>query len=220
MSDRHCTRDGHGTPGGHAGDHQQHVPPSAAGHLEPYGARVSLRAEASGFDPQPFLVEFLGGLATGCMDAGATVIGHLKCFLRLPGGGVACNLTSLRAGATCTARGVATPVTLPSGLPVRLDLAVLVYGLPEKKIDALVRAELSRTLATGGVSWSLDDEGDDVASSLADQRLVEKGLAFLPMQMLVSRLRGYPLLAGRRRVWPWQRGQGPSIIVVLRDKEW
>ena len=86
------------------------------------------------------------------MDSGATVIGHLKCFLHLPGGGVACNLTSLRAGATCSARGLAPPVALPAGEAARLDLAVLVYGLSADTIDALVRAELSRLLDPRGVA--------------------------------------------------------------------
>ena len=142
----------------HKGHHHQHGPPSAAGNLEPYGARVTLRAATGGFDPQPFLVEFLGGLAAGCMDSGATVIGHLKCFLHLPGGGIACNLTSLRAGATCTARGAPAPVTLPPGEAALLDLAVLVYGLPENTIDALVRAGLRLLLDPRDVSWWLDDD--------------------------------------------------------------
>jgi hypothetical protein len=89
------------------------------------------------------------------MGSGATVIGHLKCFLHLSGGGVACNLTSLRAGASCSVRGLAAPVALPAGEATQLDLAVLVYGMPTATIDALVRAELSRLLGSRDVSWSV-----------------------------------------------------------------
>jgi hypothetical protein len=140
---------------GHDGHHHLPGPPSAAGHLEPYGVRVSLLPARAGFDPQPFLLEFLGTLAAGCVDSGATVIGHLKCFLHLPGGGVACNLTSLRSGATCSVQGAVAPVALPIGEAIPLDLAVLVYGLPTDTVGALVCAELSRLLDRDEVSWSL-----------------------------------------------------------------
>jgi hypothetical protein len=116
---------------------------------------VNLRAAAAGFDPQPFLVDFLDGLAAGCIGSGATVIGHLKCFMRLSEGGVACNLTSLRVGANCSVRGLAEGVALPAGETVQLDLAVLVYGIAAATIDVLVRAELSRLLDPPDVSWSV-----------------------------------------------------------------
>jgi hypothetical protein len=154
VSDGHHPPGGYGTSGGDGCHHHHQPPPSAAGHLEPYGVRVNLRPATAGLDPQLFLVDFLEGLAAGCMAAGATVIGHLKCLMHLPGGGLACNLTSLRAGAACSARGIATPAALPPGETTRLDLAVLAYGLSSDTIDALVRAGLSRLLDPSGVSWS------------------------------------------------------------------
>jgi hypothetical protein len=141
-----------------SGAHHQ-PPPSAAGPLEPYGARVSLRPATAGFDPQPFLADLLRGLAAGCTGSGSTIVGHLKCFLHLPGGGIACNLTSVRTGASCSVRGLTPPVALPAGEANQLDLAVLVYGITTATIDALVRGELSRLLDPRDVSWSLEAEG-------------------------------------------------------------
>jgi hypothetical protein len=128
------------------------TPPSAAGPLEPYGIRVMVRPLAGDFEPQEFLVTFLQDLAAACMASGASIIGHLKCLLHTPGRAVACNLTSLREGARCSAP---TPVTLKPGQEARLDLAVLVYGLPAAKIDDLVRSALSRLLGSRDVSWSI-----------------------------------------------------------------
>ena len=139
-----------------------HVPPSAAGHLEPYGVRVMLQPASGGLDAQEFLVAFLQDLAAACLVSGATVIGHLKCLLHAPGHAVACNLASLREGAKCSvcassgaapdavpspgSGGPSTSAALKPGQEARLDLAVLVYGLPAATIDVLVRAALSRLL--------------------------------------------------------------------------
>ena len=107
--------------GGHYGAAGHHSPPSAAGHLEPYGVRVKLRlasdvapgevagqpagrpvAPAAGdFEPQETLVALLQSVAEACVSSGGGVIGHLKCLLHLPDMAVACNLTSLRQGAQC-----------------------------------------------------------------------------------------------------------------------
>ena len=108
--------------GGHYGAANHHSPPSAAGHLEPYGVRVKLRlasdvaqGEAAGrpaapaagdFEPQESLVALLQSVAEACVASGGVVIGHLKCLLHLPDIAVACNLTSLREGARCTVRPV------------------------------------------------------------------------------------------------------------------
>ena len=149
----------------------RHTPLSAAGPLEPYGVRVMLRPASGEFEPQQFLSTFLQDLAAACVTSGASVIGHLKCLLHMPDHAIACNLTSLREGARCSVRsspGAApsaapstapsaalTPVALRPGQEARLDLAVLVYGLPAETVDAIVRAALSRLLGSLDVSWSL-----------------------------------------------------------------
>jgi hypothetical protein len=142
------------------------VPPSAAGHLEPYGVRVMLRPAADELEPQEFLVALLQDLAAACLASGASLIGHLKCLLHVPGHAVACNLTSLREGAKCSVRpdpgaasgAPAASIALKLGQDARLDLAVLVYGLPAETIDILVRAALSRLLGPLDVRWSITDE--------------------------------------------------------------
>jgi hypothetical protein len=141
---------------GHSGhhDHSGHSsPPSAAGHLEPYGARLTLRALRGDVDWEPVLTAFLEDVAAACVAAGASIIGHLKCVLHLPGGALACNLTSLRQGARCSrlagegpgeAPSDSGPACLAPGQEARLDLAVLVYGLSAATIDGIVRAAVSR----------------------------------------------------------------------------
>lgn len=141
---------------GHRHPHHHEVAPSAAGHLEPYGARVTLSADSAALDAGPFLVAFLEGLAGECVASGATLIGHLKCLLHLPGGRLACNLTSLRAGARCTAPDGQPALLLNPGEVARLDLAVLVYGLAEQTIDGLVRSMLARLTGPHAVSWSVE----------------------------------------------------------------
>ena len=93
-------------------------------------------------------------VAAACVQAGATVIGHLKCVLHLPAGVLACNLTSVRSGARC-AEGAAAPQALQPGEPARLDLVVLVYGLPAAAVAELVRERLSRLLDPLGAAWSV-----------------------------------------------------------------
>lgn len=146
--------DDHDTPssaGGHSGAGLS--PPSAAGHLEPYGVRVMLQSVPPDFEPQVFLATLLQELAAACVGSGASVIGHLKGLLHMPGLAVACNLTSLREGAKCSVHPVR--VAPPAREEARLDLAVVVYGLPAVTIDALVLAALSRLLRPLAVTWSV-----------------------------------------------------------------
>ena len=128
---------------------------SAAGYLEPYGARIGLQPTTQALDPRPFLIGLLEQLATSCLASGASVIGHLKCLLRTPEGVLGCNLTSVRSGASCAARaGGEVPRALPPGMRATLDLTVLVYGLPANTIDALLHETLAALLDPLAVSWS------------------------------------------------------------------
>ena len=136
------------------------VPPSAGGQLEPYGARVVVRPVSQPLDPESFLSALLEGVAASCVASGASVIGHLKCLFYTPGGVLACNLTSVRSGARCTARDEDATKVLGPGDSARLDLAVLVYGLPGTTIDALLRRALTSLLEPLEVAWSIGGLGE------------------------------------------------------------
>jgi|WetSurMetagenome_2_1015567.scaffolds.fasta_scaffold71355_2 hypothetical protein len=129
--------------------HQHTPPPSAAGFLEPFGMRVTLGPAPGGFGTEDFLTGLLQDLAAACEAAGATVIGHLKCFLSSGEAGVHCNLTSTRLGARCGGASGAVPLDRP----VELDLAVLVYGLPAATIATLAAGVLDSRLFPLGIAW-------------------------------------------------------------------
>jgi hypothetical protein len=129
--------------------HQATPPPSAAGFLEPFGMRVTLGPAPGDFDTEEFLTGLLQDLAAACEAAGATVVGHLKCFLSSSEAGVHCNLTSTRLGARCG--GVSRAVSLDR--PAELDLAVLVYGLPAATIATLAAGVLDSRLSPAGIPW-------------------------------------------------------------------
>ena len=138
---------------------ERDIPPSAAGRLEPYGARVLLQPTSRGLEPRQFLTGLLEDLAASCLTSGASVIGHLKCLLHMPSGVIACNLTSVRSGARCTAREEEATKVLGPGDSARLDLAVLVYGLPAATVDALLRRALAGLLEPLEVEWSIAGSG-------------------------------------------------------------
>jgi len=126
-------------------------PPSAAGQLQPYGIRISLRPLAGPLDAAPFLEALLSETAAACVDAGATLIGHLKCALHDGRSRLFCNLTSARSGASCRGDG---PAAVQPGVEARLDLAVLVYGLSTEEIDRIVARVLEGLLLPAAVVWS------------------------------------------------------------------
>ena len=111
--------------------------------------RVTLGPAPGGFDTEEFLTGLLQDLAAACEAAGATVIGHLKCFLSSGEAGVHCNLTSTRLGARC---GGASR-TVPLDKPAELHLAVLVYGLPAVTIATLAAEVLDSRLSPAGIPW-------------------------------------------------------------------
>jgi hypothetical protein len=133
-------------------------PPSAAGHLEPYGARVSLRPQARPLEAGSFVKAMLESVASACVTEGATLIGHLKCVLRTDGGPVFGNLTSVSVGAVVRGgdRTEAVPVLVAPGVEAHLDLAVLVYGLSAEAIDGLVGAALEHLLTPLDALWDKD----------------------------------------------------------------
>ncbi len=156
-----------------------HSPPSAAGSLEPYGARVTIGAASRPLEPEQFLTTLLEDLAAACLASGASIIGHLKCLLRTSDGVIACNLTSIRSGATCSGpAGAQEPNTpLAPGESGRLDLAVLVYGLQAATIDTLLRQTLETLLEPLEVAWAMAESGE--APSREPQRVGEDLLEYL-----------------------------------------
>lgn len=131
-------------------------PPSAAGVLEPYGVRVVLHPVGEVSEAEPFLKALLEEVASRASAEGASVIGHLKCFLKSGSGRLGCSLTSLRSGAGCHSDGRG-PVLLEDG--AELALAVLVYGLPAATIDKLVSEALTGLLEPLGVTWAKKPAG-------------------------------------------------------------
>lgn len=114
--------------------------------LEPYTVRLRLIASAN-LDPSTAVAAFLEEVARTCDEAGASIIGHLKCHGRLAGGGrFHCNLTSLRSGAHCSD---SPEQGWPPGEELELDLAVLVYGLPRDIVERSVQQALERLQAQG-----------------------------------------------------------------------
>jgi hypothetical protein len=140
------------------GEHHHGSPPSAAGELHPYGTRVTLRGTNHIVAVEPLLMALLEGLAADCLASGATLIGHLKCLLHLPAATLACNLTSLGRGASCRRGSGEDEYVLEPGQGARIDMAVLVYGLPAATIEALVLERLHRALDPEDVAWSLEAE--------------------------------------------------------------
>ncbi len=131
-------------------EHHHSPPPSAAGFFDPFGIRVLIGPASATPDRERMLRGLLEDVAASCEAEGATVIGHIKCFLASRDGGVHCNLTSRRTGARCSASASAVLVL---DEPVELDLAVLVYGLSQDTIASLVHRALDRCLEPLGVVW-------------------------------------------------------------------
>jgi hypothetical protein len=124
---------------------------SPATALDPYGARVVVFVGTKALEPQEFLTALLEDVALSCENAGATIIAHLKGFLRLEDRLVSCNLTSVRRGAACREKH---GEPFPPRSEMELDLAVLVFGLPAAEIDALVGDALERLLSPLGSTWT------------------------------------------------------------------
>jgi hypothetical protein len=133
-----------------SGEHHHHVPPSAAGFLDPYGLRAEIGPASGSLDSEWFLRGLLEDVAAACEAEGATVIGHLKCFLRSGEQRVHCNLTSKRTGAAC---GGSEAKAIALDPPIELHLAVLVYGLSHETVARLVQDALDHRLSPLGVGW-------------------------------------------------------------------
>lgn len=116
--------------------------------LEPYTVCLDVVLDPPAQDVRSWTIALLEDIGRGSLAAGATLIGHVKCHGTVSDGTTFHgHLTSLRLGATC--EGAA------SGPVDRLtfDLAVLVYGIPRKAVEEVVRVALDQA----GVRPGRDD---------------------------------------------------------------
>lgn len=116
--------------------------------LEPYTVSLAVVLDPPAREVRSWTIALLKDIGQGCMAAGATLIGHVKCHgVVSDGTGFHGHLTSLRLGATC--EGAAEgPVDR-----LELDLVVLVYGIPRGAVEDVVRGALDRA----GVRLGHDD---------------------------------------------------------------
>ncbi len=116
--------------------------------LEPYTVGLDVVLDPPAEDVRSWTIALLEDIGRGCMAAEATLIGHVKCHGTVSDGtAFHGHLTSLRVGATC--EGAASgPV-----YRFKLDLAVLVYGIPRTAVEDVVSGALDRA----GVRLGRDD---------------------------------------------------------------
>jgi hypothetical protein len=125
-------------------------------HLEPYGVRLLLRGDLA--DPPSLVARLLENVARRCIEAGASMIGHLKAHGRTAEGSFHCNLTSLRGGARCAGPQAEFPGTVSN---LELDLAVLVYGLSRAVLAEATENAVTQLREAGVSEWSYRSEGAD-----------------------------------------------------------
>jgi hypothetical protein len=113
---------------------------TAQDQLEPFSASFHLEARAPVVSPADLISSLLEDIARRCEQAGCSIIGHIKSHVSTRCGTFSCSLTSRRTGAVCR-ETVDGPVA--AGELLDLDLAVLVYGLPERATETIVSAALA-----------------------------------------------------------------------------
>ncbi len=123
---------------------------TAPDELEPYAVSLRLDAHEPLQSPQHLVAGLLEDIARRCEDAGASVIGHIKCHAKLAGHAFSCSLTTRHTGALCHGAGSGA---LAAGGALDLDLAVLVYGLPSAAVEEAVRKALAAALPRSAGTW-------------------------------------------------------------------
>lgn len=115
----------------------------------PYAAR--LRCEtASPMDAEAtraLVAGLLEGVGRQCQQAGARLIGHIKCLVEFAGGYLRGSLTDFGRPAD-VAGEVPAPIHQMDVL-----LHVLVYGLTDEQVDECVRAVLAELERAGETRW-------------------------------------------------------------------
>lgn len=129
---------------------------TAPAHIEPYTVRLIIEGRLS--DPVEVTATLLTAVAERCHQAGAALIGHIKCHGRTSAGSFHCNLTSLRSGARCGRSSMVTELPVDR---IDVDLAVLVYGLEHKTLDRLTRAAVAALCRAEGATWAVGHSSSD-----------------------------------------------------------
>jgi len=119
--------------------------------LEPYAAHLRLvPLDCTLARPETLVAGLLNEIGRRCVDAGASLIGHVKCHVMAePNGAFYVNLTSLRSGAHW---GGEPP---PSATALEVDLAVLVYGLEAACVHHATTEALRSVAEPAGVLWAM-----------------------------------------------------------------
>jgi hypothetical protein len=115
----------------------------------PYAARVRCEAATPIEDKaaQALVADLLEEVSRQCQQAGARLIGHIKCLAEFAGGYLRGNLTDFGRPADMAGE-VPTPVQ-----QMDILLHVLVYGLAEESVEECVRAALRKLEQAGGARW-------------------------------------------------------------------
>jgi len=120
--------------------------------IAPYSVRLRLVPPQGEFaEPHEDICALLEELGRRTESAGASLIGHLKCYVESPAGeNFHGSLTSLRSGARCRgerAQGAAS---------LTVDLTALVYGLSGDEVEAVTLATLRQMQEQGHFEWELN----------------------------------------------------------------
>lgn len=121
---------------------------TGADRLEVYTVRAHVSGRL-GDEPAQTVARLLEDIARRCEEAGCSLIGHIKCHVRAGEARFHCNLTSRRTGARCS------PARRGRVGDLEMDLAVLVYGLPRERVEAVVREGFAAAFSGAGAQWTL-----------------------------------------------------------------
>jgi hypothetical protein len=110
-------------------------------------------------DAHELTAGLLEEIGRACQQAGASLIGHVKCHVRAEAqaGGERrfhANLTSMRSGARVAGEEAGPAASL------QLDLVVLVYGLERHQLERAVTGALDDVARRAGLTWSREPARD------------------------------------------------------------
>jgi len=101
-------------------------------------------------EPHEVICALLEELGRRTESAGASLIGHLKCYVDAPSGeSFHGSLTSLRSGPRCRGERAQGATSLT------VDLTALVYGLSADQVEAVTLATLRHMQEQGRFEWEL-----------------------------------------------------------------
>jgi hypothetical protein len=119
-----------------------------------YAGRIKVKFTTAqkGDDLKRMVSETISHIALECVEAGTTLIGHIKCIAEVESGKyLACSVVTHDGAATC--RGELTD----GSKSLSLVLNVLLYGLDKEKVEAIVIRVAQEELAKHGGHVGLED---------------------------------------------------------------